>query len=216
MNALASCRHKALSLLGHSRTRGDVLHCMASPDRPLSARPDAAVRSAPSGWLPPITPLAISIFHCLLIVAISSLLSAHPAGATQVHADPEGLYTHQISHGFFAASMAILIFWLRHRGLVRDRGWRMIQFAALFFILWNLDAVVAHYLDDHSDLFQVIDEGTWHERIGSTQGLDAVTVVYYLVKFDHVLCVPAIVLLYIGLHRLLQQARGAAERHQPS
>jgi hypothetical protein len=43
-----------------------------------------------------------------------------------------------------------------------------------------------------------------------------VTVVYYLVKFDHVLCVPAIVLLYIGLHRLLQQARGAAERHQPS
>jgi hypothetical protein len=216
MNALASCRHKALSFFGRSRTRGDVLRSMTSPGRAPSARPDAAVRSASCGWIPPTTQLSIRIVRCLLMAAILILLSAHQAGATQVHASPEGLYTHQIAHGFFAASMAILIFWLRHRGLVRERGWRMIQFAAFFFILWNLDAMVAHYLDDRSDLFQVIDEGTWHARIGSTHGLDAVTVAYYLVKFDHVLCVPAIVLLYIGLHRLLQQAQGPAKPGQPA
>ncbi len=159
---------------------------------------------------------AATVLRGILITTLWALMPAYSVHATQVHASPEGLYTHQIAHAFFAVSMAILIFWLRHRGLVHERGWRLIQFAAFFFILWNVDAGVVHYLDDRNDLFQIIDEGTWHATISSTHGLDAVTFAYYFAKLDHLLCVPAIVLLYAGLSRLLQQARKAAKLNQPA
>ena len=215
MNEAASCRSKAWPFRGFYRTtRGDAAHRWTSSVRLLFAGTDDAVRPDSGGWLSAITPA--TAIRCLLTAAAWTMLSADPATATQVHAHPEGQYTHQIAHGFFAVSMAILIFWLRYRGLVRERGWRMIQFAAFFFILWNLDAMAAHYLDDRGDLFEIIDAGTWHATIGSTHGLDAVTMIYYLVKFDHVLCVPAIVLLYVGLHRLLLQARSTKNQNQPA
>jgi hypothetical protein len=132
-----------------------------------------------------------------------------PAYATQVHTHPEGLYTHQLAHGFFALSMGILIYWLRHRRLVRERGWRLIQFAALFFILWNADALVSHYLDDHGELFQVIDAGTWHASVHLVNRSDMLAILYYFVKLDHLLCVPAIILLYCGLRQLLRTAQAA-------
>jgi hypothetical protein len=144
----------------------------------------------------------------LLIGAVGAGIAwAGPAFATQVHAHPEGLYSHQIAHGFFALSMGILIYWLRQRRLVKEPGWRLIQFAALFFILWNADAMVAHYLDDHSELLRIIDAGSWHAAIVVAGSSDLLTVLYYLVKLDHLLCVPAIVLLTLGLRQLLRTAQ---------
>jgi hypothetical protein len=146
----------------------------------------------------------------LLIGAVGAGIAwAGPAFATQVHAHPEGLYTHQIAHAFFAVSMGILIYWLRQRGLVKEPGWRLIQFAALFFILWNADAMVAHYLDDHGEHFKIVDAGTWHSAIQLAGGSDVLIVLYYLVKLDHLLCVPAIVLLTFGLRQLLRTAQEA-------
>jgi len=66
------------------------------------------------------------------------LLSAEPALGTQAHSAPEGLYAHQLAHIFFTVSMGVLIYWLRERQLVQSLGWRYIQYAPLFFILWNL------------------------------------------------------------------------------
>ena len=74
----------------------------------------------------------------LLVLAIA--LVSEPALATQAHSAPEGLYAHQLAHIFFIVSMGVLIYWLRERKLVQAVGWRYIQYAALFFILWNLDA----------------------------------------------------------------------------
>jgi len=137
------------------------------------------------------------------------LVSPGRALATQVHAAPEGLYAHQMAHCFFVLSMGIFIYQLRERRLVKEAGWRLVQYAGCFFILWNLDAVVAHYLDDRSDFFRVINGGSWSSRIHPMEASAPLTFLYYLVKLDHLFCVPAIVLLYAGLRRLLEGSKQA-------
>jgi|WetSurMetagenome_2_1015567.scaffolds.fasta_scaffold07021_2 hypothetical protein len=147
----------------------------------------------------------------LSFVGVVGLLLGVPeqAGATQVHVPSEGLYVHQIAHLFFAAAMAILLYWLRERQLVRQRGWRLIQLGACFFILWNLDAFAVHILDGRGDLFTRIDRGTWHESIQFDPNLELLAVLYYLGKMDHLWCAPGMILLYFGLRSLLADAEKA-------
>lgn len=135
------------------------------------------------------------------------LMVPGPAAATQVHVPSEGLYAHQVAHLFFALSMALLIYWLRQRQLVKERGWRLIQLAALFFIIWNVDAFFVHIFDDRSDLFRTIDGGTWHASIEFDPHLELPAMLYYLGKMDHLLCAPGMILLYFGLRSLLREAR---------
>jgi hypothetical protein len=142
------------------------------------------------------------------------LVVPDPVAATQVHVPSEGLYVHQIAHIFFALSMAILLYWLRERQLVRERGWRYLQLSALFFMLWNIDAFVVHILDDRGDLFHTIDAGTWHASIQFDTSEELLAFLYYLGKMDHLLCVPAMILLYLGLRSLLHEARSKTHSRQ--
>jgi len=148
-------------------------------------------------------------FHSSSVVYLTGLLLVIPerAAATQVHVPSEGVYVHQIAHIFFALSMAILLYWLRQRQLVRARGWRLIQLAALFFIIWNVDAFLVHILDDRSDLFRTIDAGTWHASIQFDRNVELLAVLYYLGKMDHLWCAPGMILLYLGLRSLLHEAQ---------
>ena len=144
-------------------------------------------------------------FLCLL----GLLAAANPAHATQVHLGQEGLYAHQIAHVFFIIALGTLIYWLRERKLVMETGWRFVQYSAIFFVLWNLDALLVHYLDGRNDLFETINAGAWNASIHVIEGPSALAAVYYLGKMDHLLCVPAVVFLYAGLRQLLKQARQA-------
>ncbi len=130
-----------------------------------------------------------------------------PAGAIQGHGGPEGLYGHQLAHIFFVISMGLLIYWLRKWELVRQTGWSHIQNAALFFILWNLDAFAAHMMVEQIKAVDVIREGTWRVRIVTDPPSALLAWTYYVIKFDHLLCVPAMIYLFRGLHLL---ARGSA------
>jgi hypothetical protein len=133
------------------------------------------------------------------------LLLAQPALATQAHSAPEGLYAHQLAHIFFTVSMGVLIYWLRERQLVQSVGWRYIQYAALFFILWNLDAFSVHLLDEQLAIIDVRRIDPW--KIGLSAANDSKTLIwlYYVAKLDHLLCVPALLFLYFGLRRLLRE-----------
>ena len=141
------------------------------------------------------------------IVYLSSIfawlwLAPGNALATQGHGGIEGVYAHQFAHVFFIVSMGILIYWLRERKLVRETGWRYIQYAALFFILWNIDTLIVHALDDQFRIIQTQSVGTWQIRIDDDYSHNFIKLFYYVAKLDHLLCVPAIVLLYLGLKRL--------------
>ena len=143
--------------------------------------------------------------RCLSLISILFgllFLLAAPAAATQAHGAPEGLFVHQLSHLFFIFAMGILIYWLRSRGLVRENGWRNIQYAALFFILWSLDAFFVHLLDEQLLLVQVTRIGPWQVQLDTSDGMTWLGGIYYLLKLDHLLCVPGLIFLYIGLHRL--------------
>jgi len=144
---------------------------------------------------------AVSFFA----VSIAGLLVlVDPALATQTHGQPEGLYVHQMAHIFFIISMGSLEFWLRQRNLTKERGWRYIQFAAVLFIVWNIDAIAVHFLDEHLDILGITKIDLWHIQIDNDQGQDSITILYYLLKLDHLLCVPAMFFLYYGLKTILK------------
>jgi hypothetical protein len=132
-----------------------------------------------------------------------------PAGAlaTQGHAGVEGVWAHQFAHLFFLFSMMLLIYWLRQAGLVKAPGWRYIQYAALFFILWNMDAMLVHFLDEQILAVRVENLGDWRIRVAATDGRTWLSVVYYLARLDHLLCVPAMIFLMLGLRHMLQEVR---------
>lgn len=124
------------------------------------------------------------------------------AAATQTHPEPEGLYAHQLAHLFFIFAMGTLAYWLKARGLTRSGGWRLIRFAAMLLILWNIDAFAAHFLDEMTDWVRVRNVSPYRLEIHAQPGFEFLSVVYYLVKLDHLFCVPALFCLYFGLRRL--------------
>jgi len=125
--------------------------------------------------------------------------------ATQGHAGIEGVWVHQFAHLFFLFSMLLLIYWLRRAGLVKRPGWRYIQYAALFFMLWNVDTILVHFLDEQMRAVAVENLGHWQIRIRTISGYEWLAPVYYLVKLDHLLCVPAMVCLMLGLRHMLKE-----------
>lgn len=137
-------------------------------------------------------------------LTLGLLCLATPALATQTHGQPEGLYVHQIAHLFFIISMGILEFWLRQRNLVREPGWKYIQVAAVLFILWNMNAMAVHFLDEQIEFLQVITLDQWRINISVSSGGKSMALAYYILKLDHLLCVPAMSCLFLGLKSLLK------------
>jgi hypothetical protein len=145
------------------------------------------------------------------LAVVGTTLWPASAWATQTHGGLEGLYVHQTAHLFFALSMGLLIFWLRKRRLTVYRGWRSIQYAALFFIAWNLDTMASHWLQEQSGLIEVRNVAPLQMQIVTAEGWHWISEVYYLTKLDHLLCVPALVFLFLGFRRLLHTAFHRAE-----
>lgn len=149
----------------------------------------------------------------LIVVCLAA--GATPSWATQTHGEPEGLYVHQLAHLFFTFSMGLLIYWLRQRRLVREKAWRYIQYSALLFILWNLDTFAVHFLDEQVDIIRISRLDDWHLRIDTAADYVHLGLIYYLAKLDHLLLVPAMLCLYLGLKRLYQESLSLSNRSAP-
>jgi len=134
------------------------------------------------------------------------LILVTPALATQGHGEPEGLWVHQMSHVFFAFSMGILIYWLRVRALIQETGWRYIQYSAFLFILWTIDAFSVHFMEEQLRIVESTKINPWTIEIESPYDSLWFNLLYYFTKLDHLFCVPALFLLYLGLKRLLHKA----------
>lgn len=102
--------------------------------------------------------------------------------------------------------MVVLIFTIRGKGLEKVKGWRLIQYAAFFFILWNLDTLAAHFIDNQIQVVK-IHTLSYSRMSIETQGNSTVLAwVYYFLKLDHLFCVPAMVFLYLGVSSLVKEA----------
>ena len=148
-------------------------------------------------------------------LTLGLLCLATPALATQTHGQPEGLYVHQIAHLFFIISMGILEFWLRQRNLVREPGWKYIQLAAVLFILWNINTMAVHFLDEQIQWLKVSTLDDWQISISVNGTGKSLAMLYYILKLDHLLCVPAMACLYLGLKSLLKNTEYKKEPSNP-
>ena len=152
----------------------------------------------------------IAIFFLSIFVWI--IINPNLVHATQSHAAPEGIYAHQIAHIFFMLSMGFFIHWLRDKKLVKETGWRFIQYAAFFLILWNVDAFLVHLLNDQLQLVQVLKIDSSHIQLSAGNGSNSLETLFYFAKLDHLFCVPALLFLYSGLRRLLKESHSEITR----
>lgn len=143
------------------------------------------------------------LIRTLFFIAVLTALPA-TSYATQAHAAPEGLFTHQLAHLFFIISMGSLIFWLKKRRLSDQKGWRYIQYAAACLVLWNIGAFTAHAMDEQFVLVNVTRLDNWRIEIVPPADYPGLALIYFLCKLDHLLCVPALIFLYAGLRQLIK------------
>jgi phosphoglycerol transferase MdoB-like AlkP superfamily enzyme len=149
-----------------------------------------------------------SLWPRILPLGCCLLLWPRLAWALQTHPAPEGLFAHMLAHVFFVAALGIFTYWLHTTGLVRERGWRLIQISCFLFILWNLDTFTVHWLEHTMTKEMLTTTGLdWFKRLAMTEGWRSW--LYYFGKFDHLLCVPAILFLLLGLRHLYREAGSA-------
>jgi len=141
--------------------------------------------------------IVFSTLFCLL-----SALVPDEIFAIQAHGGNEGIVVHQMGHIFFFVSMGAFVYWLREGRILGHAGWKYIMMFALFMGTWNLDVLLMHYLDEQGRLIEVTKTGSWSVMIKNVTGSDVLSMVYYLGKLDHLLCVPALFFLYMGLKRI--------------
>lgn len=154
-------------------------------------------------------------FLPIIIMAVC-ILRPQDGYATQLHASSEGIITHQIGHLFFLFSMVVLIFTVTGKGLHKQKGWRLIQYAAFFFILWNLDAITAHFFDNQIHAVKIENISIGKMKLVTSNDSYVLAWFYYILKLDHLLCVPAMLFLYQGLSNLVDdQRQRLAKRDTP-
>ena len=146
----------------------------------------------------------IDIVFFFLSIFAWGVINPNHTFVTQSHVAPEGIYAHQIAHIFFMFSMVFFIHWLRDKKLVKETGWRFIQYAAFFLILWNINALLMHLLDDQLGVVQVLQIDSSHIQLSADNGSKGLEILFYFAKFDHLFCVPALLFLYSGLRHLLK------------
>ena len=140
-----------------------------------------------------------NFFKTCLITTLFLLFFSDSAFAIQTHREYEGIVVHQIGHLFFIFSMVILILTITSKELHRQKGWRLIQWAAFFFILWNMAAFTGHLLDNQLHTITVSNISLTEITIMAENGSRLIEIAYYRLNLDHLLCVPAIIFLYRGL-----------------
>jgi hypothetical protein len=125
-----------------------------------------------------------------------------PALATQEHAAGEGIAAHLFAHAIFFSSMLYLCFRLIREKTTLHSGWRWILFSSFFFCLWNAQAIFVHcYLAFlPADAFL----GRYHSLSESFHVRSVLDLLYYFGRFDHLLSVPALLFLLVGIRSLMK------------
>ena len=140
----------------------------------------------------------------LTINLLLALLSASPALAIQSHGPPEGLYVHLFGHILYGLAMVGFALRIRISRLAKDMAWRFMAVGALLLACWNAWAIFAHIVAKNipAGHFLLNEQGIRTALVMDTP----VAWFYYLLKMDHLICVPALVLIYLALRKMNSRA----------
>lgn len=148
------------------------------------------------------------LFKFLSGCLFASLFCCEPALAIQSHPAPEGFCVHQMAHVCFIVSMMFLVYWLEINRFTAQKGWRYIQIAAVLFLCWNVIAVSGHWVEEMVPKELFVGDPGWSQRL--VLGVNGWADLFYILKLDHLVSVPAIIFLFKGiklLHRDVDQHR---------
>ena len=137
------------------------------------------------------------ITSCALPLVIITLLWPTAALAVQGHGGAEGLVAHQFGHALFIFGLSYL-FYKIYLARLEDPGWFEFKAFLWVLVLWNLLTFTGHWMREFVDpgKFSKVDgrviamaiDGPW----------DAF---FYLTRLDHLLLVPAFLLLLLSLRK---------------
>lgn len=150
----------------------------------------------------------------LWMFLIISLVLGVPdsARAVQVHGPPEGLYTHMLAHVFFTAALIFLLILLKYKPIGKGPAWKYFKISLFFFLLWNIDTFIVHWLSLKIPEKMLVTQGAlWEHKLLGPHSIEQW--IYYIGKNDHLLCVPAMWYLMQSLRHFCIKAR---QRHQQS
>ena len=147
----------------------------------------------------------VGSFVCLSLLF---LLLPDSAWALQSHGPPEGMYIHQMAHVFFFGSLVYLYRDLSHSS-IRERGWHYLRWFCLLMLIWNIVAFIGHAVTFSLSPEHIDQPGSYfHCRLLGP--MDATKILFYITRFDHLLVVPALFFLYLGLRTLYVQVEDEA------
>ncbi len=133
---------------------------------------------------------------------LAALGGGGSAQAVQAHGGAEGLVSHQIGHVLFAAGMAFLLFRIV-RTHTAGPGWPAFKSFLWLILLWNLLTFFGHWMQElvAPERYLTADGRT----IGYTlEGL--FDVLFYLTRLDHLVLVPALLMLLAALRTWKQRS----------
>ncbi|MHB1184530.1 MAG: hypothetical protein ACYC4A_07500 [Desulfobulbia bacterium] len=137
------------------------------------------------------------LFRTILLLLLGCFLPEN-ALAFQPHAY-SGLYIHQLAHFFLIVSLFFFAVKARQTRLASLKAWQYIIAGTWILILWSGATMIGHFLDLEIENSMHLPPGTeishlylrgWKETL------------YYILKLDHLLAVPAMVFLHRGLKLL--------------
>lgn len=138
------------------------------------------------------------LFFTVFLLLLGALLPEN-ALAFQPH-DYSGLYIHQLAHFFLIVSLFSFAVKARQTRLASLKAWQYIIAGTWLLMLWSAATMVGHFLDLH------ISEGALFLPPGAHIPLLLLTgwqeVLYFVLKLDHLIAVPAMFLFYRGLKLL--------------
>ena len=142
------------------------------------------------------------IFFLIPVVAsLFVFVSTETAFALQTHSAPEGLYAHQLAHLFFILCMGSFAYRIHRTRLHRHRGWIFFALGGILLMSWNLWAFTGHVITLFiSKENFILPEGHLVPLLHITSWKE---ILYYVLKLDHLLSVPALVCFYLGLKSML-------------
>lgn len=140
-----------------------------------------------------LAPLSCTVFLLLL-----GGLLPDTALAFQPHAY-SGLYIHQLAHFFLIVSLFFFAVKARQTRLASLKAWQSIIAGTWLLILWSGATMVGHFLDLEIENSLFLPPGKDVPLLRVSGWKEAL---YYLLKLDHLIVVPAMFLFYRGLKQL--------------
>lgn len=126
-----------------------------------------------------------------LLGSVYLLCWSTPAWAVQAHGKAEGPVVHLMAHLLLFAALLLLLYVLHAKPPDIALSWRSLKLSLLFFLLWNLDHLFIHWFagDTYADIKDSGINLVGDYFVGPPTLL---TLLYYLGRLDHLLCVPAL------------------------